>query len=142
MRPNGILFLILPAIWLTAGGCSSVNVEARDESQPPHEKIFREEMEGRAPDSQVPRVVELPEPQYPEPADPELAGMVMVRVLVGLDGQVYEAEVVQGVDPAIDMAALEAAREGKYAPASESGSAAERWITVPFRYPPPVGKTD
>jgi len=139
MRRPMIALLFL----LAATGCSSVNVEVDSDNQPPHEKIFREEMEGRSADYVRPRVLELPEVEYPaEVADLDLSGMVLIGVLVGIDGQVAEVKVKQGVHPLVDQAALDAARRGSYAPASEFGAATDGWVTVPFRYPPEGGKTE
>jgi TonB family protein len=144
MRSSLLSLLIgIVLIPLAAGGCSNVNVEAKDESQPPHEQIFREEMEGRSADYTRPRVLELPEVAYPaEAAELDLSGLVMIRVLVGYDGQVAEAEVMQGLHPVVDTAALEAARGGRYAPATQSGIATDDWVTIPFRYPPPAMEAD
>jgi hypothetical protein len=51
MRPSVINLLIgLVMVLLAAGGCSNVNVEATNETQPPHEQIFRKDMEGRSAD--------------------------------------------------------------------------------------------
>jgi TonB family protein len=139
MRRPVIGLLIL----LAATGCSSVNVDAESESQPPHEKIFREEMEGRSADYVRPRVLDLPEAEYPaEVADLDLAGMVMIGVLVEYDGQVAEVKVKQGLHPLVDQSALDAARRGRYAPASEFGAATDGWVTVPFRYPPEDTKAE
>ncbi len=130
-------------ILLGATGCSSVNVDVDSDSQPPHEKIFREEMEGRSADYVRPRVLDLPDVEYPvEAADLDLSGMVMIGVLVEFDGQVAEVKVKQGVHPLVDQAALDAARRGRYAPASEFGAATDGWVTVPFRYPPEGEKTE
>jgi len=144
MRPSVINLLIgLVMVLLAAGGCSNVNVEATNETQPPHEQIFRKDMEGRSADYTRPRVLELPAAAYPaEAAELDLSGIVMIRVLVGYDGQVAEAEVMQGLHPVVDTAALEAARGGRYAPATESGIATDGWVTIPFRYPPPGKETD
>jgi len=133
LRHSIISLLIL----LVAAGCSNVNVDVDSEHQQPHEKIFPEEMEGRSADYVRPRVLEMPPAEYPaEATELDLAGMVMIRVLVGYDGEVAEAEVRQGLHPVVDQAALEAARRGRYSPASESGVAVDGWVTVPFRYPP------
>ncbi|MCK9996976.1 MAG: energy transducer TonB [Candidatus Krumholzibacteria bacterium] len=127
----GLLFL------LAATGCSNVNVDVDSDSQPTHEKIFPDEMKGRSADYVRPRVLDLPQVEYPvEAADLDLAGMVMIGVLVGYDGQVAEVKVKQGLHPLVDQAALDAARGGRYAPANESGIATDGWVTVPFRYPP------
>jgi len=141
--PVIFLFIGWILVLLGVGGCSNVNVEARDESIPRHEKIFREEMEGRSDDFQRPRLLDVPRPRYPaEAVALDLTGLVMIKVLVGYDGQVAEAEVVQGLHPAVDAAALEAARGGRYAPATRSSMATDGWLTVPFRYPPPSEETD
>ena len=140
MRFPVFCFLMLGQVLvlLGTGGCSDVNVEANDESTPPHEKIFREEMEGRPADYQRPRLLEAPVPHYPaEAAALGVSGLVMIKVVVGYDGKVAEAVVVQGLHPVVDAAALEAARGGRYAPATRSGIATEGSVTVPFRYPPP-----
>ena len=130
-------------ILLAATGCSSVNVEVDSDSQPPHEQTFREEMKGRSADYIRPRVLELPEVEYPaEAAGLDLAGIVMIGVLVDYDGQVAEVKVKQGLHPLVDQAALDAARRGRYAPASEFGAATDGWVTVPFRYPPEDKKAE
>jgi len=126
-------------ILLAAAGCSNVNVDVDSNRREPYEKTFSKEMEGRSADYVRPSVLELLPAEYPaEAADLDLAGLVMVKVLVGYDGQVAEAEIIQGLHPVVDQAALEAARGSRYAPASESGIATDGWLTVPFRYPPDV----
>ena len=141
---RSLVFPVMGLVVLLAGaGCSNVNVEATDESVPPHEQTFRKEMEGRSSDYQGPRVVELPDPQYPADLGSQgLKGIMMIRVFVGYDGAILESEVQQGLHPDLDQAALEAARGGKYTPASESGVATDGWLTVPFRYPPPATGTE
>ena len=131
------LFLIL-FLLLTATGCSQMNVEVDSDRQEPHEKIFPEDLKGRSADYERPKVIEMPQVAYPpEVADLEAAGIVMIKMLIGLDGKVLEAKVLQGVHPLVDQAALETARRGRYAPANEFGAATDGWLTVPFRFPPP-----
>ena len=144
MRPLAMSMLSCLVLALVAdAGCSKVNVEAKDESQPPHEQIFRDEMPTRSANYQRPSVIELPPAQYPpEAADLGLSGLVMIRVLVGFDGDVVEAEVIQGLHPLIDSAALAAARGGRYAPAIENEAATDGYVSVPFRYPPPSRESD
>ena len=143
MRSSLPCLVIGLSLLALAAGCSNVNVEAKDESTPAHEQIFREEMEGRSADYTRPGVLSLPPVAYPaEAAGLDLSGMVMIRVLVGYDGKVVEAEVQQGLHPSVDAAALEAARVGLYAPATENGAAVDGWLTVPFRYPPGPEEAD
>jgi TonB family protein len=133
-----LLSALLLFFLLTAIGCSQVNVEMENDSRPPHEKIFPEDMKGRSPDYERPRVVVMPPVDYPaETADLDVAGIVMIKLVIGMKGEVLEAEILQGVHPLVDAAALETARGGRYAPATEFGAATDGWITVPFRYPPP-----
>ena len=122
----------------TAVGCSQMNVEVDSDRQEPHEKIFPEDMKGRSADYRRPKVIEIPQVEYPtEAADLDVSGIVMIKMPIGMDGQVLEAKVLQGVNPLVDQAALETARRGRYAPANEFGAATDGWLTVPFRYPPP-----
>jgi TonB family protein len=133
-----LLSALLLFFLLTAIGCSQVNVEMENDSRPPHEKIFPEDMKGRSPDYERPLVVAMPPVDYPaETADLDVAGIVMIKLLIGMKGEVLEAEILQGVHPLVDAVALETARGGRYAPANEFGAATDGWITVPFRYPPP-----
>ena len=136
--------LLLILLFLaTALGCSQMNVEVDSDRQEPHEKIFPEELKGRSADYQRPKVIELPAVVYPtEAANLEASGIVMIRMLIGMDGKVLEAEILQGVHPLVDQAALEAARGGRYAPANENGAATDGRLTVPFRYPPPEVSED
>ena len=134
-----LLSALLLFFLLTAIGCSQVNVEMENDSRPPHEKIFPEDMKGRSPDYERPGVLAISPVEYPaEAADLNVAGIVMVKMLIGMKGEVLEAEIQQGVHPLVDEAALETARGGLYAPANEFGAATEGWLTVPFRYPPPL----
>ncbi len=134
MRRSILILLLLPV----AVGCSQMNVEVDSDRQDPHEKIFPEDMKGRSADYERPKVIEMPPVEYPaEAADLDVSGIVMIKMLIGMDGKVLEAKIQQGVHPLVDEASLKAAREGRYAPANEFGAAADGWLTVPFRYPPP-----
>lgn len=129
-----LILLLLPV----AVGCSQMNVEVDSDRQEPHEKIFPEDMKGRSADYERPKVIEIAPVEYPaEVVYLDVSGIVMIKVLVGMDGKVLEAKIQQGVHQMVDQAALKAAREGRYAPANEFGAATDGWLTVPFRYPPP-----
>ncbi len=133
MRRLVLILLILPG----ALGCSQMNVEVDSEHQKPHEKIFPEDMKGRSADYERPKVIEMPPVEYPaEATDLDVSGIVMIKMLIGMDGKVLEASIQQGVHPLVDQAALETARGGRYAPANEFGAATEGSLTVPFRFPP------
>ncbi len=78
-----------------------------------------------------------PPPAYPAVARRRgLQGTVTVRVLVGADGSVENAEVADssGFD-ALDDAALETVRSRwRFVPARHDGLAVESWVLVPIRF--------
>src|SRR5712691_2510195 len=70
----------------------------------------------------APRLLERVEARYPEEARLSgLTGTVVVRIVVGTDGRVISAEVVQGAGHGFDEAALEAARKLRFEPATREG---------------------
>lgn len=77
----------------------------------------------------------VPTPPYPIAALRQgIEGTVIVRVLVGADGQVLEVQIHRGVHPQLDRAALQAVRRGQFRPARRDGIAVPEWATVPVRF--------
>jgi TonB family protein len=134
--------LLLPLLLLLAA-CANSNVEVQATDQDAHQQLIEEEEETNARITQRARVVEVPPADFPAtPPAAGLAGMIMVRVLVGEDGQAVEARVTQALHPDLDAAALAAALAGTYLPAREGEIPRETWLSVPFRYPPPESARD
>jgi protein TonB len=74
-------------------------------------------------------------PPYPIQALRQgIQGTVIVRVLVGADGRVLNAQIHQGVHPLLDRAALTAVRRWEFRPASRDGVPYSEWATVPVRF--------
>ena len=74
-------------------------------------------------------------PEYPAAAaDAGLEGRVRVRVTVGTDGTVTDAEVEESTDPVFDEAALEAAKRWRFEPATQGGEPVEATVTIPFTF--------
>jgi TonB family protein len=72
----------------------------------------------------APQVLERAEAEYPEEARLSGAtGTVVVRIVVGVDGRVTSARVVQGAGHGFDESALEAARKLRFQPATRDGKA-------------------
>ena len=72
---------------------------------------------------------------YPEIArHAGLAGTVVVHVLVGPNGKVIEAVVVQGVHPLLDRAAVNAALLCRFKPAKQREIPVKAWLAVPYRF--------
>src|SRR3989442_756680 len=70
----------------------------------------------------APQVLERAEAEYPEEARlAGLTGTVVVRIVVGTDGRVTSAWVVQGAGHGFDESALAAARKLRFQPATRDG---------------------
>lgn len=76
------------------------------------------------------------EPEYPaSAAEFGASGTIVVRVLVGTDGAVRDAEVIQSFgNPACEKAALDAARQWQFEPATKDGAPFEQRVSIPFTF--------
>lgn len=82
----------------------------------------------------LPELVTIPAPQYPEFARASKAeGVVRLNVLVGRDGRVRDARVVESI-PMLDTPAVNAARAAVFKPAIWNGNPVAVWVTVPIRF--------
>ena len=89
-----------------------------------------------------PEVITRVEPQYPELArEAGVSGTVKVQVLVGKDGRVKDACIVESI-PMLDAAAVAAVRQWVFKPALSNGRPVALWVVLPIRFapasPPPV----
>jgi peptide/nickel transport system substrate-binding protein len=77
-------------------------------------------------------------PKYPESARTVGAtGRVVVRVVVGTDGKVRTASIVKSFgNPACEAAALTAAQQWEFTPATKDGVPFEQQLAVPFDFRP------
>jgi TonB family protein len=84
-----------------------------------------------------PVLVKSVRPQYPEEARAQgLTGRVLLEVLVNERGIVECIEVIGSVPP-LDAAAVAAARQSRYKPATLRGEPVAVWITAPILFTPP-----
>jgi len=82
-----------------------------------------------------PRLVQGARADYPEMARlAGLQGLVMVKVLVGVDGRVEQVELLKGVHPLIDRPALAAARRLVFTPGTQRDIPVPCFVAVPFRF--------
>jgi len=83
---------------------------------------------------QLPMPVTRVKPEYPQIArDAGMEGKVVVRMLVGVDGQVRRAE-IETSSAMFDEAALSAARRWTFSPAETDGKPVMVWVRVPFDF--------
>jgi peptide/nickel transport system substrate-binding protein len=78
------------------------------------------------------------QPEYPSAAAAfEAAGTIVVRVLVGAGGMVQEARVIKSFgNPACEQAALDAAWQWEFNPATKDGVPFEQRVSIPFTFTP------
>lgn len=81
-----------------------------------------------------PERIENVVPEYPDIARRAgIEGTVIVRALVGKDGNVREAKVLNGPKELHD-AAIKAAMASKFKPARQNDMAVSCWVAMPFRF--------
>lgn len=81
-----------------------------------------------------PVLISLPAPIYPEMArQAEVEGTVVIRALVGKDGQVKSAIVTASI-PMLDEAALAAVRLAVFKPALQQQRPVAVWVQIPMRF--------
>jgi len=91
--------------------------------------------EGFVASSTNPRITHFAKPDYPEMARrAQIEGTVIVKVLVGPDGSVKDAQVLQGVNPLLNNAALVAARKCKFIPGKQRNIPVKAWMALPFNF--------
>lgn len=85
--------------------------------------------------SAPPTLISRAKPDYPEIARRAgLEGTVLVHVLVGPNGRVRAVDVIQGVHPLLDKAAVAAAMKCRFEPARQREVPVRAWMAMPFRF--------
>jgi protein TonB len=84
--------------------------------------------------SEKPVVLHKVNPDYPELARKAgVSGMVVVKVLIGTQGNVEKVEVVKS-HPMLDEAAISAAWQFKFKPGKQRDRAVKVWMSIPFTF--------
>jgi peptide/nickel transport system substrate-binding protein len=82
-----------------------------------------------------PEALKIVSPYYPESARKAgITGRVFVKILVGTDGKVKNAEVIKGIGYGCDEAAAEAAYKAVFKPGTKNGKPSETYITIPYPF--------
>ncbi|MFT5232736.1 MAG: protein TonB [Candidatus Krumholzibacteriia bacterium] len=82
-----------------------------------------------------PIITKWAKPEYPEVARmAQVEGTVIVKVLVGPDGSVLEAQVIQSVHSLLNKAAIEAAFKCKFIPGKQRNIPVKAWMALPFNF--------
>jgi protein TonB len=85
---------------------------------------------------EAPQLIYFEQPDYPPLArDAGIEGTVAIKVLVDESGKVIEAQVLQSdVTPAMERAALAAARKCKFRPAKQRTIPVKAQVMIPFQF--------
>jgi len=95
--------------------------------------IFTTSDDGFVASSTNPIITKWAKPKYPEVARmAQVEGTVIVKVLVGPDGSVIEAQVIQSVHSLLNKAAIEAAYKCKFIPGKQRNIPVKAWMALPF----------
>jgi len=82
-----------------------------------------------------PEATKIVSPAYPENARKAgITGRVFVKILVGPDGKVKDAQVVRGIGYGCDEAAVDAAMKAQFKPGTKNGKPADTYITIPYPF--------
>lgn len=74
-------------------------------------------------------------PHYTEEARThKIQGVVLMRVLVGEDGQVKQVSIVRGLPDGLDEQAVAAARQLRFKPAMKNGQAVSHWVPLQLEF--------
>ena len=91
--------------------------------------------EGFVASSEKPKFKTRAKADYPEMARrAQIEGTVIVKVLVGPDGLVKDAQILQGVNPMLDREALIAARKWTFYPGKQRNIPVKAWMALPFNF--------
>ncbi|MBS10502.1 MAG: hypothetical protein CME19_02720 [Gemmatimonadetes bacterium] len=81
-----------------------------------------------------PEITKQVPPQYPEAARKSgIQGTILVRVLIGKDGKVRQAEVLRGKE-IFHKAALRAVKQYEFSPARQNDRPVPVWMALPIRF--------
>ncbi len=82
-----------------------------------------------------PIITKWAKPKYPEVARmAQVEGTVIVKVLVGPDGSVLQAQIIQSVHSLLNKAAIEAAYKCKFIPGKQRNIPVKAWMALPFNF--------
>jgi protein TonB len=82
----------------------------------------------------APKVIKQVKPQYPQDAFvKKIEGVVLVEILIGSDGRVRNARVLQSI-PVLDKAALDAAYQWVFSPALKGGRPVATTAHLPISF--------
>jgi len=138
VRRNRLVLVVWILVALAVGflaGRARITMEGEEMAEPQStEEPTRKETDVSL-SKPTPVVVRSIMPEYPENARREgIQGTVFVRVLVDTTGRVAEAGVFTSVHPALDSAAVAAARQWRFKPAEMRTRPVPQYVVIPVKF--------
>ena len=88
-------------------------------------------------DVKAPRPVSCPDPKYPRKARKgHSEGSIVIWMIVGSDGRTRDAQVKRGISPELNQAAMDAAEECRFRPATKEGKPVAVSVSIRFDFKP------
>jgi len=83
-----------------------------------------------------PKLIKLVKPKYPDASRRlGIEGMVILKILVEVDGRVSDVKILKSIgDVACDKAAIKAARQCLFEPATQGDKPVSVWVSYPVRF--------
>jgi TonB family protein len=83
----------------------------------------------------APRALFAPEPDYTEAArKARLEGMAVFKVIIGVDGKVYDPKLLKSLSPDLDAQAIAAMKQWKFQPATLNGQPVAVFIKIEVNF--------
>jgi TonB family protein len=83
----------------------------------------------------APKVLHKVEPKYTQEArDEKIAGTVLLKIVVTAQGKADNIEVVKGIDPGLDQAAMDAVAQWEFQPGTKDGQPVNVWATIEVNF--------
>jgi TonB family protein len=122
MRPIAIV-----ALFLTVGGCVTSDQPPKNHSVPSTAEMIQTRL-GRTlkvtGTEDAPKILRRADPTYPDTArQNHVQGLVKMNVLISANGDVVDVAIVEGLSDGLSEAAVQAARQWKFAPTIRDGAA-------------------
>jgi protein TonB len=84
-----------------------------------------------------PRVISGPQPNYPQQARKDHApGPIVILMVIDSDGRTRDIQVQRGISSELDQAAVEAAENWRFEPATKEGKPLSVRIAIKFDFQP------
>ncbi|TEU01484.1 MAG: TonB family protein [Candidatus Stahlbacteria bacterium] len=116
---------------------STTTIEEERSTETPTEEVTTPIVEKKGPIIPPIIIYYPPKRDYPENARKlDVRGQVFIKVYISKEGIVDKADIVKGLFPSCDSAALSDAYKCRFDPATQDGEPVADSQTLPFRFPP------